>query len=308
MCSGLLPLVTVLVSFAGSPLREPSLDEVHFFAEGMRLYNAGDAAGAERAWRAGYDIAHDPAFLVHVGEAEEKEGRPGAAAETYRRYLREAPDAADRTEIEQRIARIAPPLQQAPPATAPAPAPEANEIPGELGAGAAAARPTPPAPPAKAPGATAAPGAPAAGGARTADQEIPQEELEGWNTLRGTAWIATAVAVAALGTAGFFAASASSKKDDVNRLTSFRDDMTGAPLEYATIASQYETAVRDGQRYDRNAKIALGVSVATAVFATSLFIVDSVRAPESRLVLAPALSPPSGGARAAAGAALTWTF
>jgi hypothetical protein len=304
MCSGLLPLVTVLLSFAGSPLREPSPDEVRFFAEGMRLYNTGDAAGAERAWRAGYDIAHDPAFLVHVGEAEEKEGRPGAAAETYRRYLREAPDAVDKVEIEQRIAKIAPPVQQAPPATPPAPAPEA-EVPGEMGAGAPAARPTPPAPPARAPG---APATAAPGGARAADQEIPQEELEGWNTLRGTAWIATAVAVAALGTAGFFAASASSKKDDVNRLTTFRDEMTGAPIEYATVASQYETAVRDGQRYDRNAKIALGVSIATAVFATSLFIVDSVRAPESRLVLAPTLAPSSRGAGAATGAALTWTF
>src|SRR5947209_7849034 len=88
--------------------RPPTPAEQQRFEEGTRALGAGDARGAEKAFRAGYAAGHDPAFLVHVGEAQEKAGAPAEAVETYRRYLREAPDASDRADIEQRIARLAP--------------------------------------------------------------------------------------------------------------------------------------------------------------------------------------------------------
>src|SRR5215471_20827726 len=106
---GVLMLVALLgFSWAGSPQRPPSPDEQRLFEEGLHAYEAGDARAAEKAWKAGYAVAHDPAFLVRIGEAEEKAGAPGEAADSYRRYLREAPDAADRAEIEQRLARLGP--------------------------------------------------------------------------------------------------------------------------------------------------------------------------------------------------------
>ncbi|HVV16890.1 MAG TPA: tetratricopeptide repeat protein, partial [Polyangia bacterium] len=110
--------LTVLLGAAGEPQRPPTPVEQQRFEEGTRALGAGDARGAEKAFRAGYDAGHDPAFLVHVGEAEEKAGAPAEAAETYRRYLREAPDASDRPDIEQRIARLAPSAPAAPPAAA----------------------------------------------------------------------------------------------------------------------------------------------------------------------------------------------
>ena len=96
----LLPIVATLLALGGSPQRAPTPDELRLFDEGTHALAAGDARAAEKAWRAGYEIGHDPAFLVHIGEAEEKAGAPAEAIETYRRYLREAPDASDRADIE----------------------------------------------------------------------------------------------------------------------------------------------------------------------------------------------------------------
>ncbi|HVY36313.1 MAG TPA: tetratricopeptide repeat protein, partial [Polyangia bacterium] len=110
--------LTALLAAAGDPARAPTPVEQQRFEEGTRALSAGDARAAEKAFRAGYDAGHDPAFLVHLGEAQEKAGAPAEAAETYRRYLREAPDASDRADIEQRIARLAPAAPTAPPAAA----------------------------------------------------------------------------------------------------------------------------------------------------------------------------------------------
>ena len=86
-----------------------------------------------------------------------------------------------------------------------------------------------------------------------------------------------AATVALLGTAGFFAVSAASKKDDVNRLITYRDLDTGAPLPYQTVAAQYESATSDGRHYDRVAKVALLAAAGTAAVATTFFIIDGVR-------------------------------
>ena len=121
------------MALAASPARAPSADEQRLYDEGLRAFQAGDARAAEKAWKAGYAVAHDPAFLVHIGEAQEKAGAPAEAVDTYRRYLREAPDAADRADIEQRLARLAPD-------GGPSPSPRAgrdpppDETPGEFGA------------------------------------------------------------------------------------------------------------------------------------------------------------------------------
>ncbi|MFL5305269.1 MAG: hypothetical protein ACJ8F1_08650, partial [Polyangia bacterium] len=159
----MLPILTVMALMAapGNPQspaasRPPTAAEQQRFDEGTRALGAGDARGAEKAFRAGYDAGHDPAFLVHVGEAQEKAGAPAEAVETYRRYLREAPDASDRADIEQRIARLAP---------------GAPAAPAQPPAGAAAATPAPPP-------AGATPVAPA-----SPDAEKPgtAEEDSGWN-------------------------------------------------------------------------------------------------------------------------------
>jgi hypothetical protein len=272
----------------------------------MKAMQSGDAAAADKAWRAGYAIAKDPAFLVHMGEAEEKAGQPAEAGESYRRYLRAAPDASDRAEIEQRLTRLGP--AGAPPA---APA-DTHEVPGAFGDGPPPGMPgAPPPPPPRAM-------VPAARDDETGRRPGTEEDA-GWNACNITAWVATGATVLALGTAAYYAASAGSAKDDVNRLLLYPDHMSGVlPLEYHTVAARYESAVRDGQHDDRVAKGALVAAAGTALVATAFFIVDSVRTPErhaerdhprpsrSTPVFGLALRPEGG--RTTAISALRWSF
>jgi hypothetical protein len=281
-------LIILAAVFGLAAGRAPSADEQRLYEEGLRALQAGDARGAEKSWKAGYSIARDPAFLVPIGEAQEKAGAPGEAVDSYRRYLREAPDAADRADIEQRIARLTP--------AAPAPAPAASpaETPGEFGA-------TPSTP------SLAPPGGPLAGRVPmpAADAERPVSAApkdSGWNRYNITAVASASAAVLLLGTAALFAAQASSAESDVNRLIRFRDPSTGAPLPYSTIADQYEQATADGPRNERNAQIALiGSAVAAAVSAT-FFVLDA------KLGAAPALAVAPAGRGVVATGGLQWRF
>jgi hypothetical protein len=266
----------IVFALAAPAARAPSADEVRLYDEGLRAFQAGDARAAEKAWKAGYAIAHDPAFLVHIGEAEEKAGASAEAADSYRRYLREAPDAADRADIEQRLARLAP--APPPPTAAPAPA----ETPGEFGA-------SPPTP-------SLAPPSPPAAARRAA---VPMGEVErppaatkpedsGWNRYNVTAVVSAGVAVALLGTAAVFAAQAASNESDVNRLVGYRDPATDAPLRYSDVANQYEQAAADGPRNNRNAKIALAASAVAAAVSATFFVLDAKLGATPAVAIAPA--------------------
>jgi tetratricopeptide (TPR) repeat protein len=263
------------------PHSQPSADEQRLFAEGTKAFEAGDARAAERAWKEGYAVAHDPAFLVRIGEAEEKAGAPAEAVESYRRYLREAPDASDRADIEQRIARLAP-------GPAPAGPGDRTEAPHEFGSGPAPTLPTAPAPR-------------SAGAVDTeSGQPVADEEDSGWNAINITAWSATAATALLLGTAAFFGAQASSKESDANRLLTFRD-MNGVPLTYTPeTARKYEEAISDGKNDDHYAKIALLGAAGTAAVAAVLFVIDGVRPARSQVAIVPAPG--------AAGALTTWAW
>jgi hypothetical protein len=206
-----------------------------------------------------------------MGEAEEKAGQPAEAGESYRRYLRAAPDASDRADIEQRLARLG--QAGAPPATPT----DAHEVPGAFGQG--PPPPTVPGAPPPGPSTGATPAAP-----RARDDEMGRgsdDEASGWNAYNVTAWVATGATVVALGTAAYYAASAASAKDDVNQFLRYQDPTSGAPLEFHTVAARYESSIRDGQHDDRVAKGALLVAAGTAAVATAFFIIDSMRAPET---------------------------
>ena len=269
-----LLILAATLALAGSAARAPSPDEQRLYDEGLRAFQAGDARGAEKAWKAGYAAGHDPAFLVHIAEAQEKAGAAAEAADTYRHYLREAPDAVDRADIEQRIARLAP---AAPPPAAPA-APAAAETPGEFGATPPRPDLRPPAPP------------PAGRTPPAADMEHPPgptQEDTGWNRYNITAVATASAAALALGVAGLFAAEASSDESDVNRLVNYRDSATGKPLEYSSIASQYEQAMADGPRHARYAKIALAISAVAAAVSATFFVLDARLGAEPAVAIVP---------------------
>jgi hypothetical protein len=270
----LIHIAAVLMTLAASP----TPDEQRLFADGLKAFEAGDARGAERAWKEGYAVAHDPAFLVRMGEAEEKAGAPAEAADTYRRYLREAPDASDRADIEQRIGRLAP----APSAT-PTPTPDAATH--DFGAPAAPS-----------------PATPAVLGDAESAHAAKDDEDSGWTKYNITAMTATGVTVILLGTAAFFGAEASSKESDVNRLLTNTDQVTGAPVRYSTVAGQYQSAMSDGRRDAHDGRLALIGAAGTAVVAAVFFVLDDLHPAPAKVALAPT----SSGAGAVG--AFAWSF
>ncbi len=285
---GLHAFLALWATISAATERPPSAAEQQAFAEGLQLFEAGDARGAERAWRAGYAAGHDPAFLVRIAEAQEKAGAAREAVRTYEQYLHESPDAADRAEVEARVRRLNPGGNDERPS-------RENEADVPLGAmpppAPGSRLPLPGTPPSPATGPAAAPGGPPT---TPAPAGLNQARDEGQNDLNPllmvgdeaprsrlntAAWIGVGVTTLLLGVAAFFGASAADKSGDANRLLTFRDPDTGRPQEYGVRASQFEEDVRTGRRDDHLATgFAVGAGL-TAVASAVLFVLDGPTSP-----------------------------
>jgi tetratricopeptide (TPR) repeat protein len=76
------------------------------YRKGMRLYDLGRFDEAIHEFESAYQFQEDPFYIYNLAQAYRRAGNPGKALEFYRTYLRKAPDAADRAEVEQRIAAL----------------------------------------------------------------------------------------------------------------------------------------------------------------------------------------------------------
>ena len=127
-------------------------------------------------------------------------------------------------------------------------------------------------------------------------------------TRLGTAaWIGAGVTVALLGVAAFYGAKASDKASDVDRLLRSFDQTTDIPVEYASVAAQYESDVREGKHDDRVAKGFAIAAGAAAVTTAALFVIDAVRGPTPAMEKVHAAVLPMGTPRGA-GMSIGWTF
>ena len=78
------------------------------YEHGNALLFAGDGKGAIAAYREAVKSApSDPIGFRGLGLAYEHEGETAAALRAFKRYLKLAPDAADRSIIQRRIERLA---------------------------------------------------------------------------------------------------------------------------------------------------------------------------------------------------------
>jgi tetratricopeptide (TPR) repeat protein len=103
--------------------------KTHFEA-GKNAYNAGDYVAAIREFKAAEALRPSPILAYNIGLANEKLLKRRVAVKYYRRYLEQMPQAANRAEVEGRIAQLEseiaaqpPPGGQPPPGTPPPPAP-----------------------------------------------------------------------------------------------------------------------------------------------------------------------------------------
>jgi tetratricopeptide (TPR) repeat protein len=250
---------------------------------------------AVREYIAAYEVTRDPKLFFQIARCYENAGKTREALVFYRRYLNEETglSAAAQQEVRDKIAT----LQGKPAATAsPPPAPTP-------GAGTEAPEPDPAPDPAD-PGDDLLDDAmgppPAVAGAATLPPEEPDASWYG-----AAAWTSVGVAALFLTSGGVLAMSASSRADDMKRLTSFRDPSTGLPRAYVgSVREQYEDAEQSGERFERLARIAfVGAGVATAA-AITFFVLDATSADDEEGALAGARVAPwvaPGAAGVAAG-------
>jgi|GEM_PF-3039536 len=187
---------------------------------------------------------------------------------------------------EQRPAVDSPASSPAPPAeAAPVPAGAPAQAAPSAGAAVAPAAPLPhqtaTVPPAQQPVAQPArrPAVPSEIDDEESLRAFAEENPAPHTRLNVAAWISTGVTVALLGVAGFYAAKAGEKASDVNRLTRNFDPATDLPVEYAVVADQYTSAMRDGKHDARLAKGFAIAAGATALTSAALFVIDALRKP-----------------------------
>jgi tetratricopeptide (TPR) repeat protein len=100
------------------------------YKKGMKAYDLGRFDEAVSEFEAAYDIDDNTAYLFNIAQAYRRGNNDSKALEFYKTYLRKAPDAADRANVESILANIEKKLTPtAPPpaaSTAPAPVPVAR--------------------------------------------------------------------------------------------------------------------------------------------------------------------------------------
>jgi tetratricopeptide (TPR) repeat protein len=115
----------------GPPPTESQLaDAKQRYAAASRLYDLAEYEGALAEFKEAYRAVGDPAFLFNIAQCHRKLGHTQDAITFYKTYLRRAPNAANRAEVERRITE----LEHAPAAPPPEPPPAARPPPETAGA------------------------------------------------------------------------------------------------------------------------------------------------------------------------------
>jgi tetratricopeptide (TPR) repeat protein len=106
----LATLATLVTSTRGTAWgqaggEDPVAAKAHF-AAGLRHFNLTEYEQALGEFKEGYRSKPDPVFLYNIGQCHRKLGHIEEAITFYRSYLREAPDAKNRDEVERRIGEL----------------------------------------------------------------------------------------------------------------------------------------------------------------------------------------------------------
>ena len=107
-------VTTVVVMLAGLPSVARAADAAgsadveahHHFDEGTKLFNLGEFVGAIVEYKAAYKARPDPVFLYNIAQAYRQSNDLAQAVFFYRSYLRTAPRAENRQEVEERVRKL----------------------------------------------------------------------------------------------------------------------------------------------------------------------------------------------------------
>src|SRR5690242_15095704 len=96
-------MATSSVALAKAP-EDPKIAEAkQHFESGMAHFNLQEYKAAVDEFEAAYRLRPDPVFLYNIAQAYRLDDHAEQALHFYKAYLRSAPDARNRAEVEQRI-------------------------------------------------------------------------------------------------------------------------------------------------------------------------------------------------------------
>jgi hypothetical protein len=124
-------VLALLVALAPAAARADQGNEhaKQLFEQGRTLFDVGEFDKAIEAWQQAYKEKTDPLFLYNIAQAYRLKGDNQKAIFFYRGYLRNAPKAANKAEVEGKIAQLQKAAEGKPGApTTPTPAPAPTPI------------------------------------------------------------------------------------------------------------------------------------------------------------------------------------
>jgi len=125
VASGLVLLVAMGVATA-KPVESSRLEARRHYDAGLAHFNLREYPQAIEEFQAAYRLRPDPVFLYNLGQSYRLAENPDQALYFYRAYVRTAPGAPNRAEVDERIAALEKLIEErrnAPPPPAPATAP-----------------------------------------------------------------------------------------------------------------------------------------------------------------------------------------
>jgi tetratricopeptide (TPR) repeat protein len=88
------------------PKAEAAAKAKEHFSQGTRRYELGHHQEALTEYEAAYMEVPDPAFLFNIAQCHRKMGHDKEAVSFYKSYLRNAPNAPNRADVQKRIQEL----------------------------------------------------------------------------------------------------------------------------------------------------------------------------------------------------------
>jgi tetratricopeptide (TPR) repeat protein len=124
-----LVLVVGSAELAGAATPEETARARESFQRGQIHFDLKEYQEALRHFKDAYRLAPDPVLLFNIAQCHVKLGQPEDALGFYRNYLRRAPSAANRPDVEKKITELEEQLARAPRKPPPAPVPAGSPRP-----------------------------------------------------------------------------------------------------------------------------------------------------------------------------------
>jgi tetratricopeptide (TPR) repeat protein len=104
---GLLLCASGAYAAEGAPAADDTSAQARkMYERGMAHFQLAEYDDAIAKWQEGFRLKPVPEFLYNIGQAYRLSSRPEKAVQNYRAYLRMAPDAKNRVEVEHHVASL----------------------------------------------------------------------------------------------------------------------------------------------------------------------------------------------------------